>query len=62
MADFGDMPADSEALLLSKFEKVFTNFHNHRKDYSSNRMIQNDLKAPTSITLEKDATYTVKLC
>jgi len=62
MADFGDMPADSEALLLSKFEKVFTNFHNRRKDYGSNRMIQNDLKAPTSITLEKDAAYTVKLC
>ena len=29
------MPADSEALLLSKFEKVFTHFHNPRKDYGS---------------------------
>jgi len=31
LADFGEMPADSEALLLSKFEKVFTNFHNTGK-------------------------------
>ena len=62
LADFGDMPADSEALPLSKFEKVFTNFHNPRKDYGSNRMFQNDLKAPTSMTLEKDAAYTAKLC
>jgi hypothetical protein len=27
LVDFGNMPADSEALLLSKFEKVLTNFH-----------------------------------
>ena len=27
LAEFGDMPADSEALHLGKFEKVFTNFH-----------------------------------
>jgi hypothetical protein len=32
MADFGYMPADSEAQLLSKFEQVFTNFHNNRKE------------------------------
>ena len=56
LADFGDMPADSEALLLSKFEKVFTHFHNPRKDYGSNRLFQNDLKE----ALEKDAAYTAK--
>jgi hypothetical protein len=50
------MPADSEALLLSKFEKVLTNFHNPHKDYGSNRMFQNDLKE----ALEKDAAYTAK--
>ena len=44
LADFGDMPADSEGLLLSKFEKVFTHFHNPHKDYGSKRMFQNDLK------------------
>jgi hypothetical protein len=38
LADFGDMLADSEAMLLSKFEKVFTNVHNPRKDYGSNRL------------------------
>ena len=43
--------ADSEALLFSNFEKVFTNFHNPRKDYGSNRMFQNDLKK----TLQKDS-------
>ena len=41
LADFGDMPADSEALLLSKFEKLLTNFHN---PHSSNRLFQSDLK------------------
>ncbi len=51
------MPADSEALLLSKFEKVFTHFHNPRKDYGSNRLFQSDLKE----ALEKDAAYTAKL-
>ena len=56
LADYGDMPADSEALLLSKFEKVFTHFHNPRKDYGSNRLFQNDLKE----ALEKDAAYTAK--
>ncbi len=50
------MPADSEALFLSKFEKVFTHFHNPRKDYGSNRLFQNDLKE----ALEKDAAYTAK--
>ena len=55
LADFGDMPADLEALFLSKFEKMFTNFHNPRK-YGSNRMFQNDLKE----ALEKDAAYTAK--
>ena len=56
LADYGDMPADSEALLLSKFEKVFTHFLNPRKDYGSNRLFQNDLKE----ALEKDAAYTAK--
>ena len=32
LADYGDMPADSEALLLSKFEKVFTHFQNDLKE------------------------------
>ena len=53
LADYGDMPADSEALLLSKFEKVCTQFHNPRKDYGSNRLFQTDLKE----ALEKDAAY-----
>ena len=44
LADYGDMPADSEALLLSKFEKVF------------NRLFQSDLKE----ALEKVAAYTAK--
>jgi hypothetical protein len=56
LADFGDMSADSEALLLSKFEKVFTNFHKPRKDYGSNRLFQNDLKE----ALERNAAYTTK--
>ena len=56
LADFGDMPADSEALLLSKFEKVFTHYHNSHKDYGSDRLFQNDLKE----AFEKDATYTAK--
>jgi hypothetical protein len=51
------MPADSEALLLSKFEKVFTHFHNPHKYYGSNRLFQSDLKE----ALEKDAAYTAKL-
>ena len=51
LVDFDDMPADSEVLLRSKFEKVFTHFHNHHKDYGFNRMFQNDLKE----ALEKDA-------
>jgi hypothetical protein len=42
LADFGHIPADSEALLLSKFEKVFTHFHNSYKDYGSNRLFQTD--------------------
>ena len=50
------MLSDSEALLLSKFEKVFTHFHNPRKDYGSNRLFQSDLKK----ALEKDAAYTAK--
>ncbi len=50
------MPADLEALLLSKCEKVFTHFHNPRKDYGSNRLFQSDLKE----ALEKDAAYTAK--
>ncbi len=32
LADYGDMPVDSEALLLSKFEKVFTHFYNPHKN------------------------------
>ena len=56
LADFGDMPADSEALLLSKFEKVFTSFHNPHKDYGSNRLFQSDLKE----ALEKDAAIMAK--
>ena len=51
LVDYGDMPADSEAQLLSKFEKVFTH-----KDYGSNRLFQSDLKE----TLERDAAYTAK--
>ena len=35
---------------------VFTNFHNPRKDYGSNRLFQSDLKE----ALEKDAAYTAK--
>jgi hypothetical protein len=56
LADFDDIPADLEALFLRKFEKVFINFHNLHKDYSSNRLFQSDLKE----TLEKDAAYTAK--
>ena len=36
---YGDMPADSEALLLSKFEKVFTHFHNPRNPTDCSRTI-----------------------
>jgi hypothetical protein len=50
------MQADSEALLLSKFERVFTYFHNPHKDYGSNRLFQSYLKK----ALEKDAAYTAK--
>ena len=56
LADYCDMPADSKALLLNKFEKVFTHFHNPHKDYGSNRLFQSDLKE----ALEKDAAYTAK--
>jgi hypothetical protein len=38
-------------LATCQFEKMFTYFHNPRKDYGSNRMLQNDLKE----ALEKDA-------
>ncbi len=50
--------ANSVSLLLSKFVKVFTNFHNPRKDYGSNRLFQSNLKA----ALEKDATYIWRVC
>ena len=50
------MPADAEALLLSKVAKVFTHFHNPHKDYGSNRLFQNDQKE----ALEKDGAYTAK--
>jgi hypothetical protein len=56
LADFGDILADSEALLLSKFEMVFTHFHNPHKYYGSNRLFQSVLKE----ALEKDAAYTAK--
>ena len=32
LAEFSDMLADSEVLPLSKFKKVFYNFHNPHKD------------------------------
>ena len=38
-----ELLADSEALLLSEFEKVFTHFHNPHKDYGSIRLFQCDL-------------------
>ena len=50
------MPVDSEALLLNKFEKLFTHFHNPHKEYRSNRLFQSDLKE----TLKKNAAYTAK--
>jgi hypothetical protein len=34
LTDLGDMPADSVALLLSKFEKVFTNYFHPPTDCS----------------------------
>jgi hypothetical protein len=50
------MSADSKALLLSKFERVFTHFHNLHKDYDSSRLFQSHLKE----ALEKDAAYIAK--
>ncbi len=55
LADYGEIPAEHEATLLSKFVSVFTNFHNPHKEYGSNRLFHNDLKE----ALEKDAAYTV---
>jgi len=53
LADYGEIPAEHEATLLSKFVSVFTNFHNPHKEYGSNRLFHNDLKE----ALEKDAAY-----
>ena len=58
LAEFSDMLADSEVLPLSKFKKVFYNFHNPHKDYGSNRLFQSDLKE----ALEKDVTHTTTDC
>ena len=54
LADYGEIPTEHEATLLSKFVSVFTNFHNPHKEYGSNRLFHNDLKE----ALEKDAAYT----
>ena len=49
-SDIGDMPVEHEVTLLSKFSKVFTNFHYPHKDWGSNKSFQTDL----SDTLDKD--------
>jgi hypothetical protein len=50
------MPTEHEVTLLSKFSKVFTNFHNPRKDWGSNKLFQTDL----SDALDKDDAYKAK--
>ena len=38
LVDYGEIPIEHEAALLSKFVSVFTHFHNPHKDYGSNRL------------------------
>jgi hypothetical protein len=56
LADYGDMPADRESLLLGKFAKVFTHLSNPSKEFGGNRLFQLDLDE----ALGKDAAYMVK--
>ena len=52
-SDIGDMPVEHEVTLLSKFSKVFTNFHYPHKDWGSNKSFPTDL----SDALDKDEAY-----
>ena len=37
LPDYGEIPIEPKAALLSKFVSVLTHFHNLHKDYGSNR-------------------------
>ena len=56
LADYGDMPADRESLLLGKFAKVFTHLSNPNKEFGGNRLFKLDLDEAVG----KDAAYMVK--
>ena len=44
LVDYGEIPIEHEAALLSKFVSFFIHFHYRHKDYGSNRLFHNDLK------------------
>lgn len=56
LADFGDMPVEHEATLLTKFTKAYIHCQNSYKEYGSNTLFQEDLEAQ----FETDSAYTTK--